>query len=247
MTEGENDTIMSPENYMRVVEIINAANTIKGLIGVIPSFLNIKMASYHHFPSVGSVGFKNLGQYYPYKIPQEGIDHYDNYKLHKDDPGIIATFSKGSFIRLSDMRHEPYVIERGHDKFVKRAVELSGDGLCIPLYGPSNRKGYLFVAFENADISDNSMFPYQVQALAQMLHIRYSKLVEKMQAQVKLTSREAEVLELISFGKTNVDIGLVLKISPNTVAGYVKSIFIKLDVSDRVSAAMRSQTMKVKT
>jgi len=67
-----------------------------------------------------------------------------------------------------------------------------------------------------------------------------------MHMQVNLTTREAEVLELITFGKTNAEIGTVLGISPNTVNGYVKQIFLKLDVTDRVSAAMRAQTLKIK-
>ena len=90
------------------------------------------------------------------------------------------------------------------------------------------------------------MTPYKIQSLAQVLHIRYCWLIEKLQIQVKLTPREAEVLELITFGKSNVEIGLILNISANTVAVYVKSIFIKLNVSDRVSAAMRAETIKMK-
>jgi len=68
-------------------------------------------------------------------------------------------------------------------------------------------------------------------------------MVENLQTQVNLTPRELEVLELISFGKSNPEIAIILDISTNTVTGYVSRIFLKLGVSDRVSAAMRAGTM----
>lgn len=61
-----------------------------------------------------------------------------------------------------------------------------------------------------------------------------------------MTKREAEVSELISFGKMNVEIAKVLNLSVNTISGYVGNIFSKLDVSDWVSAAVKAQTIKVK-
>lgn len=61
-----------------------------------------------------------------------------------------------------------------------------------------------------------------------------------------MTKREAEVSELISFGKMNVEIAKVLNLSVNTNSGYVGNIFSKLDVSDWVSTAVKAQTIKVK-
>jgi len=62
---------------------------------------------------------------------------------------------------------------------------------------------------------------------------------------VKLTNRESEVLELICFGKTNPEIGIILGISTSTVSGYVKSIFIKFNATDRVTVALRAQSFSL--
>lgn len=51
-----------------------------------------------------------------------------------------------------------------------------------------------------------------------------------------LTPRELEVLELMSKGLTNKDIGAVLHVTEGTVKLHVKSILAKLDVSDRTEA-----------
>jgi DNA-binding NarL/FixJ family response regulator len=45
-----------------------------------------------------------------------------------------------------------------------------------------------------------------------------------------------EVLDLIARGFTNSDIARILEISRDTVKGYVKGVYEKLDVSDRVTA-----------
>jgi DNA-binding NarL/FixJ family response regulator len=52
-----------------------------------------------------------------------------------------------------------------------------------------------------------------------------------------LTPREAEVLRLISIGRTNADIAKALAISLNTVATHVRSILAKTGCSNRTEAA----------
>ena len=55
---------------------------------------------------------------------------------------------------------------------------------------------------------------------------------------VDLSDREREVLRLIVAGKDNAAIGRELYISPGTVRKYVSSIFAKLQVGNRVEAAV---------
>lgn len=56
-----------------------------------------------------------------------------------------------------------------------------------------------------------------------------------------LTDREREVLELIAQGKSNAEIADALVISVKTVRNYVSNIFNKLQVTDRVQAAIRAR------
>lgn len=56
----------------------------------------------------------------------------------------------------------------------------------------------------------------------------------------ELTEREVEIIELISQGKTNVQISEDLFISMNTVKTHIKNIFAKLEVEDRTQAVMKS-------
>jgi len=245
MVKKENKVVVSYSSFEGTVDAINNATTIEELLVSLTLNLPVVSACYHHFASVGSFDFKGLSQYHAYNIPKPMLEYLDTYSPNNYDPGAQAAFSKGQFIWLSTMETDPLVVESGHNTRIKETISLIGDGLCFPLYGPNSRYGFLTMTFGLDKAECESIFGHQVQALAQKLHVRYCLMIEQLHKQVKLTPREAQVLELITFGKTNTDIGELLDISSNTVAGYVKQIFLKLEVSDRVSAAMRAQTIKI--
>ncbi len=51
-----------------------------------------------------------------------------------------------------------------------------------------------------------------------------------------LSDREHEIVYWVRLGKTNIEISMILGISPNTVKNHLKRIFSKLDVSSRAQA-----------
>ena len=57
-------------------------------------------------------------------------------------------------------------------------------------------------------------------------------------AQASLTDRELEVLRLLSSGMDNADIGRTLFISPSTVKNHISSILLKLQIENRIQAAV---------
>jgi DNA-binding CsgD family transcriptional regulator len=58
--------------------------------------------------------------------------------------------------------------------------------------------------------------------------------------QLDLTPREAEVLHWVREGKTNKDIGAILRASPRTVGKHLERVFSKLGVETRTAAAARA-------
>jgi DNA-binding NarL/FixJ family response regulator len=59
----------------------------------------------------------------------------------------------------------------------------------------------------------------------------------------RLTEREREILKLLSQGASNKDIARELNLVEGTVKNHVTSIFVKLDVTDRVQAALRAREL----
>jgi transcriptional regulator EpsA len=54
-----------------------------------------------------------------------------------------------------------------------------------------------------------------------------------------LSERESQIMHWIALGKTNPEIGCILRISEFTVKNHIKSIFSKLDVSNRAQAVAK--------
>jgi len=53
-----------------------------------------------------------------------------------------------------------------------------------------------------------------------------------------LTDREAEILALITQGKSNAEVAKLTYLSPNTVKSYIRAIYRKIDVASRTQAVL---------
>lgn len=56
-----------------------------------------------------------------------------------------------------------------------------------------------------------------------------------------LTPRQAQTLYWLTHGKTNPEIAVILKVSPRTVAKFVETLFVRLDVNNRLAAVLIAQ------
>ena len=56
-----------------------------------------------------------------------------------------------------------------------------------------------------------------------------------------LTDREVEILRLVALGRSNVEIGATLQVTPATVKSHLGNLFAKLDVTDRTAAVIAAQ------
>ena len=53
-----------------------------------------------------------------------------------------------------------------------------------------------------------------------------------------LTDREAEILALITQGKSNAEVAALTYLSPNTVKSYIRTLYRKIDVDSRTQAVL---------
>jgi DNA-binding NarL/FixJ family response regulator len=71
-------------------------------------------------------------------------------------------------------------------------------------------------------------------------HLRESAVEVRELAGVRLSHRELEVLSLLAEGRANQEIADLLVISQSTVRNHISSILLKLQVENRVQAAVRA-------
>ena len=96
-------------------------------------------------------------------------------------------------------------------------------------------KGYLLKDTTSEELTNAIRTVYQGKKyVPQQIAI---KLAERI-INSDLTSREMEVLKLLTKGRNNQEIGSILNITEGTVKFHVKNILSKLDASDRTQAVI---------
>lgn len=75
------------------------------------------------------------------------------------------------------------------------------------------------------------------EVLIQFTELDPKRDLLRLQSGLGITQREAEVLLWVSYGKSNLDISDVLRISPRTVQKHLEHIYEKIGVETRSSAA----------
>jgi len=199
-------------------------------------------ATYHTLPPIGNYSGNGLSRYYSHNISQDAqTEYYAHYK-HKVDPIIQYVMDNGSPIWLSEIQMSE---GNEHNDFIASIVQEMGDGLAIPLFGPSVCPGYAFLALGQSGELPSNARKWITYSTANVFHIRYCLLTNKMADKINLTIREMEVLELIFMGKTNPEIATILSISKHTVNSYTKTLFLKFGTTDRVSTVIKAMTQEV--
>lgn len=114
-----------------------------------------------------------------------------------------------------------------------------GDGLAFFVFGPAMQNAYVGLGFgvDRIDLEQDEIL--KLQCVAQAGHLRVCALTENPSSYRELTEREREVLEWVAQGKSNSVIADIVGISPHTVDAHMRSIYRKLHVNDRTSAAVR--------
>lgn len=171
--------------------------------------------------------------------PQDWVDTYVGEGFVKVDPipELAARMSEPFYwhdIRnlatlTADAEHYLEVFERAK----------VGDGLAFAVFGPGLNHGFVGLGFKRAwiDLPIQTVFAYH--CVAQAAHLRYHTLRGDIPATEALTPREREVLAWVARGKSNSVIADILSVSPHTVDAHMRSIYRKLEVSDRTSAALQ--------
>lgn len=87
--------------------------------------------------------------------------------------------------------------------------------------------------------------PFLHAAWVRMQVSRPAEGVGAKPAERVLTAREKEILEWIYHGKSNIEIGMILQISPLTVKNHVQKILRKLSVLNRTQAIGKAMALRI--
>ena len=143
-------------------------------------------------------------------------------------------------VYLDDLERCPSLSERERGHLSNYRAAGVGNALALQVFGPGGRNGIFGVELEPDTPRLSADALARLHWACQVMHLRYCTVLLPTLGEVpNLSLRELEILNWLARGKTNASIGEILGISGHTVEAHLRSIYLKLDVCDRVSAALR--------
>ncbi|MEM9838551.1 MAG: LuxR family transcriptional regulator [Pseudomonadota bacterium] len=206
--------------------------------------LGVKRLSYHHVPPWGSEDRTNSLTVLSYGFPVTWLDRYKNRQYSTLDPVPRRALHLGKAFYWSEAANDPDATAEERAYFADVDTAAIGDGLAVPVFGPHGRNGYVGMGSGQAVRGFSPDTELALQVMAQVAHLRFCALLAAEAGEpITLSSREHDVLVWMSQGKSNAVIADILTVSPNTVDTYVRRIFKKLGVADRVTASLRGMAL----
>ena len=167
-------------------------------------------------------------------FPHGWMERYEAEEFDLVDPIPGYAMRTGRSFLWSDVEQE-VEIAPAQARYLAEMRAALVDGVALPTFGRYRRMAYFGVGCANhLSLSDFEMM--MLHAGAQQAHIRLDQLAEQRIPQQALSSRETEILHWIAQGKSNADLAAIIGISPATAATYIRRLFTKLGVNDRVAA-----------
>jgi transcriptional regulator EpsA len=189
----------------------------------------------------------------------------DGFSMTTPDPTLFSdVFLRDTAVATTllkaweEKRYQPVAIDTaatalGSGAFTRELERLGATQLLV--HGVHDADGRALTLFTFAcragSVGPRQM--YLAQLLAPSLHAawvrtqlsRTASAVEKASGQSVLTVREQDILKWIYLGKSNFEIGAILKISPLTVKNHVQKILRKLNVVNRTQAIGKSLELRI--
>lgn len=172
-------------------------------------------------------------------MPRPWMDRYTALNYREIDPLPPYVLTQGKVMTIREVLAELDPTENEAAYLAEFAKSPVTDGLLMPTFGKKRAQGF-FGATQVSDEDLASCDRSLMHAVAQHAHWRFDQFGVDREAPSNLLSpRELEILQWIGAGKSNPEIALILGISPPTVATHLRRLFSKLEVNDRVSAALK--------
>jgi transcriptional regulator EpsA len=196
----------------------------------------------------------------------------DGFSMTTPDPALFSDmFLRDTAVAPAllkaweERRYQPVVFDVGPSGaggplaggvFVRELERLGATQLMVHGVHDSDGRALSLFAFACRPGSIGARQAYLAQLLAPALHAAWVRTQlqrraeggngsDKTVGQSVLTVREQDILKWIYLGKSNFEIGAILKISPLTVKNHVQKILRKLNVVNRTQAIGKALELRI--
>ena len=191
----------------------------------------------------------------------------DGFSMTTPDPSILSDlFLRDAAVAPTllkaweERRYQPVIFDcspanpLGNGAFTRELDRLGANQLLVHGVHDADGRAISLFIFACRAASVGSRQAYLAQLLAPSMHAAWVRTQlqrraetggERAQGGNILTVRELDILKWIYLGKSNFEIGAILKISPLTVKNHVQKILRKLNVVNRTQAIGKSLELRI--
>jgi LuxR family quorum-sensing system transcriptional regulator CciR len=178
-----------------------------------------------------------------FNFPASWTDYYFERNYQTRDPVLLYTPGLEQPF-LWDWLNIAFELDEDQQTLMHEAHDAGlRDGVGIPLHGARGNVCVVTLAARYGH-PDAAGHLRKLYALATQFHAAYSAVcypdIYSRSAADVLSHRERECLQWMSEGKSKWEIGVILRVSENTVKYHVKSALKKLDAHNRVAAIVKA-------
>jgi LuxR family transcriptional regulator, quorum-sensing system regulator BjaR1 len=183
------------------------------------------------------IGFGIISTY-----PEDWQAYYEEKNLAAIDPVLKCAVSNYGTFRWKDLERSSN-LNRKQITFMRQAEDAGlHNGLGIPFNGPKLQIAGIGLATSQRGLLHLPKLDL-INAYCNQFYAVYKRILAKPDvskaSSVILSPKEQDVLRWIASGKSDPEIARIMNISVNTVDYHIRHIFQKLEVNNRVAAAIK--------
>ena len=182
-----------------------------------------------------------ISNIYEAESAETGIDivNTNNVSLIIMDLGLPGINGIEATQKIKDINKDIKVVvltSHNDEQEVLNSLKAGANAYCSKEINPKRLIQVVQSVLDGAAWFDPSISNIVLQAATKM----QESTIKKSDRDYGLTSRETQILKLITEGYSNIEIAKELFVSINTTKAHVASILQKLEVDDRLQAALKA-------
>ncbi len=182
--------------------------------------------------------------YWISSFPEEWIELYQRRRYCRVDPSLTVAPKTMEAMLWPTANQDPDILA-----FYDHAGEYGvKHGVTIPVHGPGAMVGLLTLCCPDARRNTAAWYEGGAEAwqiLANAVFRRSMALGRKIPSAIKLSPRQAEVLEWTALGKTAKEIGAILGIAERTAEHHLSAAMAKLNTYPKSRAAAVAESLEL--
>lgn len=229
-------------DVIAAVHAMDSAPTTEALWDVFKDYANTIKAdllSYHHNAPAFAPDKDGL-LLLTHGFPQGWIDKYERENLHKFDPIAGLVNYRVRPIRWMEVEKQYRLTPEQQNFMAELRAWLKGDGLGVPVFGPSGRNGYVGIGSTGNIDHWDMHFKRRIQHICGVFHLRFCELrLLTLENDFVLTKKELLILQNMALGRSDALICGLIGVQIDGVESAIARMMKKMGVSDRPSAILR--------